>query len=1062
MIAERAPDRTRLLDGSLVLRAETVVSLVPLIEESARTPSVKAVSLSAPVFGSSRDVNWLHQSDVPNIAEPWDYETSRPFFQNGVTGEGEIIAISDSNRYDTAHCLLRYDFAVGSVPPVLVTNPPTDPLPTWAPTPGSKVIAEYENGSFCCNDSEHGQFMAYVASADQAGDCLARDDDPWAPGDCGLPQGVEHESNLEGVAPGARLVLQESELVLWPATEHLIHAQAYDSVADPADPSSEGARVYQSSRNEETLGRYSFMEAPIDLESWRRRDYSIVVSSGNSGTKLQSLNHPAFLKGGMSLGLTWDQRPWGSSVGPDIWVDPQPTQGSARGPASHFRVKPDFAAGTVLFAAMQWHACTPHSALGGTSSAAAASSGLAAMVRQYLRHHYPSGSSCSDALTFNPTNALIKATLINSTRNVPGIWSADNFVPEHQDRPTFGQGWGFPVLGDSLFFPGDPSTPSELERTYSLILTDTPNGMPPGAALSDDRAALVVDQKPAIQQGEVHEFVIRARAGEDLHVTLTWTDPPASPPTEFPLLSDLDLEVVGPNPSNAAQQVVWRPNPGVTSDVDASGANRDIARAWTGGYTRLGTAVCGDPPPPNVFSYDQPNYETCVPAPTCPAGQPQYLFEQAAAPPFACFNHRDPFNTVENVFIKGSDVRDADYRVRVIGFDVTNPGLTGTMLPDYNVGDGIPGGDAIDGARQGYALVVSGDVSADRGFVHMDRAHYVPCDDVQVTVVDRNLAAGATVEVRSAGGDVETVVSNAAGRFPVLPSRAPDPTVIVGDGVLQFAAGDALTARYDDAAPVHASTACASTGPLLTVASGLREMCGDGDGLVDPGETAWLDVTITNVSIRTIAGAVGLIEMSSVVEPIMDRALFDPGLMKPLDSATATFGIAIDPAAPCPVSGTVALSVFIDGRLCFSGKPSITTGDCSGPATLPAVPDEVPDTSVRVVRQGTAGVELTWLPPATGADAFNVYRGEISSVFGRGGYDHHEDATEPAGLCATPTARAFFTDAGSGNDNWYYLVTAVNACPNDPSSLSLEGTAGFASAVGLALPVERPTGWGCP
>ncbi len=1071
--------------GMLRLRCDSDAKLQAAIEEMCRTPAIQAVSIANRAGMDDPWASAFHQTDIVSLAPPTDQFTSLKLFGHALTGAGEILAVVDYG-FISEVCPLRWDDSAGAVPALAIRDPlppagsPILPLATV--TPLNKIIAHYRDGYVDpINDPGHGTMMATVSAGDTY-DCLATADSPWKPGNCsGAPAGLEHDHPSDGVAPGVQLVLAEADsLQISPFWAEAVHRQLYDTAPGPG---LDGPRVYNSSTSEpRQVGSYGPIEAGLDEFAALNRDYTIFHSIGNDGIVEESRNHPADMKGGISVGATSDVGfRTAAGFGQDLWLEPgvQPNtgQGSSRGPGDWFRVKPDLVAAAGVNFTTHWPSvfrpCGSASFIGGTSAASATAAGLGIVTRQYVRQgFYPTGSSCEghSAPGFAPTNALVKALLINSTRNLRGTGTADapaGFASA--PRPTFGQGWGYPVLGDSLFLPGDPLGSGAVERTYMLILTDTPNGLESGLPLNDDRAAQVVKMSPAIREGEVHEFVVRVGAGEDLHVTLAWTDQPGAQIAADPLIADLDLEIIAPEVGGHAS--VWRPNAGASSGADAFGTPVDRARAWRGGYTVLGPALCGDAPlgneVPDLPGYPIVEYEDCGPQPACPTGEPQFWYEQAATPPFSCFHHRDPVNTVENVFIRASDIVPGDYRIRVIGFEIPADMSAVTVFarPDFT-NDGVPDGDLIRRDRQGYALVASGRVSADKGFVHLNQAHYLCGDQVVATVVDRNLTAPTSVSLELAA-DMVTVTCDVTGVCPPVPvelRRAGD-SVDPSNGILEIVEGatDTLTATYADSDPPNrSSVACASTGPLLTLAwVTASDACGDADGSIEPGELVFLDMAFRNDSVFTLSSVMAILSQGGDgSDPQIGSVVLSPLPLPPLGIATARVPVIV--GGTCPLQGNIEVKLVADGRSCDMKKVLFDTGpQCSFTGVNPTPPGEVPDGSVRVTKV-LGQIQFDWDPPPGGADLYNVYRGQVVGLAAGGfadpRYSHVRSIAVDAGICGLGTE--LFVDRDDMGDGvaYYYLVTAARTC-------GLEGTPGFDffAAAGGGLPGrQRAAGSGCP
>src|SRR5262249_57986659 len=105
----------------------------------------------------------------------------------------------------------------------------------------------------------------------------------------------------------------------------------------------------------------------------------------------------------------------------------------------------------------------------GTSFSSPMVAGAALLVRQYFTDgYYPSGARNAPN-GFNPSNALIKAIILNSGRNMTGRYTAnDGTNGAGGPLPNFGQGWGRIALDDALYFTGD--------RRHLTLLAHIRNG----------------------------------------------------------------------------------------------------------------------------------------------------------------------------------------------------------------------------------------------------------------------------------------------------------------------------------------------------------------------------------------------------------------------------------------------------------------------------------------------------------------------------------------------------------------------------------------------------------
>jgi len=144
-----------------------------------------------------------------------------------------------------------------------------------------------------------------------------------------------------------------------------------------------------------------------------------------------------------------------------------------------------------------------------TSWAAPNVSAAAALVRQYFTEGwYPAGSP-DRHFSLDPTGALIKAVLLNSTVDMTG----------HAGYPSPVEGWGLIQLDRALYFAG---------ARRRLAIRDVRNeyGMASGEART--------------------HYLYVGDSAERLKITLVWTDPPAAPLTRSPAINNIQLTVTDP------------------------------------------------------------------------------------------------------------------------------------------------------------------------------------------------------------------------------------------------------------------------------------------------------------------------------------------------------------------------------------------------------------------------------------------------------------------------------------------------------------------------------------
>jgi len=258
-----------------------------------------------------------------------------------------------------------------------------------------------------------------------------------------------------------------------------------------------------------------------------------------------------------------EQRTWGwfrpSSFGTapifgDLMSDNAGGMGaiSARGPTNDGRIKPDLIAPGIAVVSTrtdvnqtfeQWGTCAIPPELhpyyvtrGGTSMATPLAAGAATLVRQY----YVSGWHANDrAVTnggptpgdsFNPSSALVKATLIN------GAWD--------MNPGQYGTG---PAREIVAAWDNEKTLPNNVEGFGRV---DVETSLFPGSGWADaaSRRLQVHDVATGLTTGQRRDFTFVAGGNEDpLIVTLVWTDPQGAIGAGAKLVNDLDLTVTDPS-----------------------------------------------------------------------------------------------------------------------------------------------------------------------------------------------------------------------------------------------------------------------------------------------------------------------------------------------------------------------------------------------------------------------------------------------------------------------------------------------------------------------------------
>ncbi|MFO8062008.1 MAG: S8 family serine peptidase [bacterium] len=478
-------------------------------------------------------------------------------YANALHGQGQIIGVDDTGLdwdnlyfYDPTESVV-YDKDGNDVCEATNTN-------------HRKVVAynAYAD-TFDNNDSGHGSHTSGSAAADSLGsDLLNSGILPSGNGMAGLAKLAF--TDLEPSGGGLDLPADIGDLYRW----------AYSA----------GAKITTSSWGYSAggPGNYTQDAQNVDWVGWNNKDLCMFRSAGNSNTggmfsSADSVNSPATAKNIVTVGATesgfGDGTSW-NTVGVTSRNELlDVAEFSSHGPTAEEQMKPELCGvgGWYIWSVDSDGDLTSNNAgltyMGGTSMSTPTTAGFGAIVRQYYEEGwYPSGTKISgDA--FAPSGALVKATLINSTRNSPGAYSIDDINNSGtQNAPSMGQGWGRVTMADVIYFDGE---------TRDLWLTDETTGFS--------------------SAGESHTYTINTgpSTAEYIKVVLVWTDYPAGVSPSTVVVNDLDLEVDansstylgnvfgtsarsvtgGSADTKNVQEVVWLdavPNSSITIRVNAS------------------------------------------------------------------------------------------------------------------------------------------------------------------------------------------------------------------------------------------------------------------------------------------------------------------------------------------------------------------------------------------------------------------------------------------------------------------------------------------------------------
>jgi hypothetical protein len=446
-----------------------------------------------------------------------------PIYDHGIHGEGQIVAVLDTGvDYDSCY----FAESDRSAPPINTGTPGGGYGWTNIDTSRRKVIAydflyscaQFPGVSGCDDPTKPAAYDNQGHGTHAAATIL---------GDKGTP--LAHDFG-DAIALGAKLIVQDAGYsggdncsqrpgMGCPTNLTPILDQAYK----------QGARIHSNSWGDRQgtppqfnppTANYSASARDVDAFVYSHPDMLVVFNVGNFGTNAtpppSTLSAPGCAKNTLQVGGTRTATLDDNTI----------TNYSLNGPSRDGRIKPDLVAPAFVLAGdtdndNKTNNCN-FSFQGGTSWASPSVAGAAALARQYyVDGYYPSGiATPSDR--FTPSAALLKATMIAAARRVPYRWTEAGSV-DTAPVPSYDQGFGFPVLDDALYFPGD-------RVKLKVVDVATDDGLAAGASST---------------------FRFSVHAGAPLKVALVWTDPAGTPraanDSTPELVNDLDLSVVAPN-----------------------------------------------------------------------------------------------------------------------------------------------------------------------------------------------------------------------------------------------------------------------------------------------------------------------------------------------------------------------------------------------------------------------------------------------------------------------------------------------------------------------------------
>eukprot|EP01083_Nonionella_stella_P007317 21158_1 len=436
-------------------------------------PQVLNVEVDTPVSPLDYQSQWITQSNV---------QGSRPLFDSGLTGKGQIVSISDSGL-DIQHNFFG------------PTN--DDVYHKWVMT--ERKVVRYEH------DSVGDTIEAYQGHGTRVAGVIAGS----------LSSRQEHEA--DGIAKDAKIHMWD------------IHTKGRGFSAP--GPNKMFTGIYFNGMGAKiTNGSWSAGYKPYSIRC-RMYDSSLrdsfddilfVASAGNSGNDvlgevMNTIQEPSSCKNVLAVGASQShgERIYTGDKGNNYLAD-----FSSRGPTNDGRMKPEVVAVGYTILAPRAHASENNQEdtceTFGTSFSAPVVSGSAALIRQYFEEGwFPCGKKgCDKAIS--PCGALVKAVLMNGAESLLSVQKVPSGpITESLTDYDNSQGFGLINLAKSI----------------------------PIKKVNDFNAVAVNNR--AIKNGETDIIVIQTKhcSSKDLAVTITWYDPPGAAHCTKCLVNDLDLSV---------------------------------------------------------------------------------------------------------------------------------------------------------------------------------------------------------------------------------------------------------------------------------------------------------------------------------------------------------------------------------------------------------------------------------------------------------------------------------------------------------------------------------------
>jgi hypothetical protein len=471
-------------------------------DKSSSASSSCTLSLLAALVAQTEvcSVGHLIQPRLVNDKAQWITQSgsseSRPFWDSGLTGSGQVVLISDSGL-DTNNCYF-WDSSPGEVK-------------DGSTMPDRRKVIQYTPyGDALSTDRDHGTHVAGSVAGHKSIDGTVANEST------GFADGTGRDAKIAffdiGIGTACCYVPDVNTLM----------SSGYSA----------SARIHSGSWGAFYSGApYSSFSQSFDSYSSANDEMLIVMAAGNdgNGNAASTIGSPATAKNVLSVGAGTNENMF---TGASQYI----AYFSSRGPTQDNRIKPDIVAPgfSILSAGSdsnQIGECDPATYPGttggsfdgltymsGTSMATPVTSGTLAIIRQYLAEGwYGDGTKGSGVNILSPSSALVKAVLLNGGQEMAAVYQSNGSqtISAMYDNS---QGFGLVNLSKSLPLSGTNSFNIDLHDRVEMI----PNGQ------------------------HLNGYELQNTCNiDEFTATLVWIDPAAaSSGCTSCLVNDIDLSVI--------------------------------------------------------------------------------------------------------------------------------------------------------------------------------------------------------------------------------------------------------------------------------------------------------------------------------------------------------------------------------------------------------------------------------------------------------------------------------------------------------------------------------------